>query len=182
MHLMAGARELLRRRQPGRPGADHGHFLAGPLLGGLGGDPALLPGPVDDGAFDGLDGDGDVFQVQRAGRLAGRGTDAAGEFGEVVRRMQVQRGGAPVVAIDEVVEIRDLVVHRTAAMAVGNAAIHAARGLALHIALFQRDDEFAEMTHAIGRGRIGPVLPLDFQKAGDLPHRGLRRPKLRVSD
>ena len=55
MHLMAGARELLRAGEARRPGADHGDALAGLDLGRLRLDPALLPGAVDDRAFDRLD-------------------------------------------------------------------------------------------------------------------------------
>src|SRR5438874_8812414 len=39
---------------------------------------------VGDGAFDGLDGDGVVVDVERAGRLARRRADAAGHLRKVV--------------------------------------------------------------------------------------------------
>src|SRR5581483_6807986 len=100
--------------------------------------PAVLPGTVDDRAFDGFDRDRIVVDVERAGSLARGGADAPGEFGEIVGRMQIARGLFPIALIDEVVEIGNLVVDRTArrarrnrarAMAIGNAAIHAARGL-----------------------------------------------------
>ena len=84
MHLVAGARELLRAGEARRPRADHGDALAGLDLGGLRLDPALLPGAIDDRAFDRLDRDGIVLNVQRARRLARRGADAAGEFREIV--------------------------------------------------------------------------------------------------
>src|SRR4029078_4103202 len=104
----------------------------------LGLQPAIVPGTIHDGAFDGLDGDRVVVDVERAGRLARRRTDAPGEFRKVVCRVQIARGLFPVALVDEVVEVGDLVVdrtarrarrHRTGAMAIGNAAVHAARGL-----------------------------------------------------
>ncbi len=70
MHLMAGARELLRAGEPGGAGADHGDALAGLHRRRLGLDPALLPGAVDDRAFDRLDGDRRVLDVERAGGFA----------------------------------------------------------------------------------------------------------------
>ena len=171
MDLVADTGKLLGSGEPRRTGADDGDALAGHALGGLGIHPALFPGLVGDGAFDGLDGDRHVFQVQRTRRLARRWADPAGEFGEIVGGMQVQRRIPPVAVIDEVVPVRDLVVHRAAAMAIGDAAIHAARRLPADIALLQRDDEFAEMPHAVRSGGIGAVLALDFQKARDLTHR-----------
>src|SRR5690606_15660467 len=111
-----------------RARADDGDLLAGLGLGQLGLDPAGLDGLVGNGLFDRLDGDGGVFQVQRAGFLAGGGADAAGELGEVVGGVEVARSLFPVVVIDEVIPVRDLVVDRAArvAMAERDAAIHAA--------------------------------------------------------
>jgi hypothetical protein len=63
--------------------------LAGLLRRRLRLDPAFFPAAVDDLAFDGFDGDRVVVDVQRAGRLAGRGADAAGEFREIVGGVQV---------------------------------------------------------------------------------------------
>ena len=143
MHVVAGARELLRAGQAGRARADHGDLLAGLVRRRLRLDPAVLEGAVDDRAFDRLDGDRVVVDVERAGRLARRRADAAGEFREIVGRVQVARGLFPVAAIDEVVPVRDLVVDRAAGVTIGNAAIHAARGLLARFLLRQREDEFA---------------------------------------
>src|SRR5260370_37429670 len=91
----------------------------------------------------------------------------AGEFRELVGRMQVDARGLPVAAIDKVVPVRDLVVHRTAVVTIGNAAVHAARRLAAGRFLRQRDDEFAEMANPVGGRRVAPVLTIDLEKAGD---------------
>jgi hypothetical protein len=55
-------------------------------------------------------------------------------------------------------------------MAIGNAAIHAARGLVARLFLRERNDEFVEMLHALGDRRVLAVVPLDFQKTCDLAH------------
>jgi hypothetical protein len=134
---------------------------------------------VDDRAFDGFDGDRVVVDVERAGGFARRGADAPGKFRKVVGRMQVARGFLPVALIDEIVEVGDLVVDRAAgrarlnragAVAIGNAAIHAARGLVARFLLRQGNDEFLEMLHALGHGCVFAVVPFDFQKTGYLAH------------
>ena len=84
VHVVAGARELLRAGQAGRARADHGDLLAGLRGRRLGRDPAFLPAAVDDRAFDRLDGDRRLDQVERAGRLARRRADAAGELGKLL--------------------------------------------------------------------------------------------------
>ena len=179
MHVMAGARELLRAGEAGRPEPITATFLPVFCGGGLRLQPAVLPGAVDDRAFDGLDGDRVVVDVQRAGRLARRRADAAGEFREIVGRVQVARGLFPVALIDEVVPVGDLVVDRAArrarrgragAVAIGDAAVHAARGLVAQLLLAQRNDEFVEMLHAFGDRRVLAVVPLDFEKTCDLAH------------
>src|SRR5246127_4522998 len=114
MYLMAGARELLRAGEARGTRADDGDLLAGLDRGRLRPDPTILPGAVDDRAFDGLDGNRVVVDVERARGLAGRGADAAGEFREIVGRMQVARGLFPIALIDQVVEVGDLVVDRAA--------------------------------------------------------------------
>ena len=169
---MADARELLgagearrarsrRRRRACRSCAP----------GGSGFEPALAPGAVDDRAFDRLDRHRRVLQVERAGGLARRRADAAGEFGEIVGAVQVARRLLPVVAIDQIVPVGDLVVHRTAVVTIGDAAVHAARGLVARRLLAERQDEFAIVADAVGRGRVAPVRPIDFQEAGHLAHR-----------
>jgi hypothetical protein len=65
MHIVAGARELLRAGHAGRTGADHGNRLAGLVRRRLGLE-AVGDGAVGDCAFDRLDGDGVVVDVERA--------------------------------------------------------------------------------------------------------------------
>jgi len=117
--------------------------------------------------------------VERAGSLARRRANPPCEFGEIVGRVQVARGFFPVVLIDQIVEIRNLVVdraarrarrHRAGAVAIGNPAIHAARGLVAGILLAQRDDELTKALHALGDRLIFAIAPLDLQKTCNLAH------------
>src|SRR6185437_7404725 len=179
MHVMAGACELLRAGEARGARADDGDLLVGPVRGDLRLQPAVVPGAIDNGAFDGFDRDRIVVDVERAGGLAWRRTDAPRELGEIVGRMQVARGLFPVALIHEVVEVRDLVVDRTTgrarrdragAVAIGDAAVHATRGLVARLFLRERHDEFVEMLHALGDRRVLPVVALDFQKTCDLTH------------
>src|SRR6476620_4376411 len=139
----------------------------------------VFAGAVDDRAFDGLDGDRVVVDVERAGGLARRRTDAPGELRKIIGRVQVARGLFPVVLIDEVVEVGDLVVdraagrarrHRAGAVAIGDAAIHAARGLVARVLFGQRYDEFLVVLHTLGDRRVLAVVPLDLEKTSDLAH------------
>ncbi len=179
MHVVAGARELLRAGEARGAGADHGDLLAGLLGSYFRLQPAVLPGAVDDGAFDRLDGDRVLVDVERAGGLARRRADAAGELRKIVGGVQVARGFFPVALIDEVVEVGDLVVdraarrarrHRAGAVAIGDAAIHAARGLVARVLLGQRNDEFLVVLHTLGDRRVLAVVPLDLEETSDLAH------------
>ena len=81
---VAGAVELLRRRQAGGAAADYRHPFAGAGFGRRGLDPALLKAPVADFLFNVFNGNRVGVDAQHAGGFAGRRADAAGEFGEVV--------------------------------------------------------------------------------------------------
>ncbi|MNV39150.1 hypothetical protein D3C71_1307200 [compost metagenome] len=172
MNLVAGAAKLLRSRHAGWAGTDDGNLLAGVDRRRLRHDKAQLVSLVGNRLLDGLDGDRRILEVQRAGFLAGCGTDAAGEFREVVGGMEVADRLFPVVVIDQIVPVGDLVVHGTArrTMTVWNAAIHAACRLLLHLGIRHRNGEFAEMADTIRCGLILAHLPVDFQKTCYLAH------------
>ena len=85
---MPGARKLLRAGEARRAGADDGDALAGFARRRLRLDPAFFPRLVDDRVLDRLDADRIVVDAQRAGFLARRRADAAGELGEIVGRVQ----------------------------------------------------------------------------------------------
>src|SRR6185295_1397074 len=105
---------LLRAGHAGRARADHRDLAAGLVHGALRLDPAAFDRAVRDGAFDAFDGDRVVVDVERAGGFAWRRADAAGHLGEVVGGVQVLRSLFPAAGIDQIVPVRDLVVHRTA--------------------------------------------------------------------
>ena len=168
--VMAGAGQLLGTGHARRARADHGNGLAGFLGRNDRLDPAFFPGTVHDLAFDGFDGDRSFLDVQGTARLARGGADAAGEFGEIVGGVQILCRRAPLVAIDQIVPVGNLVIDRAALVTKGNAAIHAARRLLADIGIGQRVDEFAVILKPLLGLVIAPVLPLDFQKACDLTH------------
>ena len=102
-------------------------------IGTCGVDPALVPRPVDDLDLDLLDRHRVGVDAEHARRLARRRAQPAGELGEVVRGVQAVDGVAPVVAVDEVVPVRDQVAERAAVVAERDAAVHAAPGLGLQL-------------------------------------------------
>ncbi len=128
-HGVAGPGELLGGGQTGRSGADDGHGLAGQPVRRLRGDAAVVPGLVDDGDLDVLDGHRVLVDAQDAGRLTGRGAQPPGELREVVGRVQPLDGAAPVLPVGQVVPLGDEVPERAAVVAERDAAVHAAPGL-----------------------------------------------------
>ena len=167
---MPGTRQLLRAGQPGRAGADHRNFFAGFFCGRLRHDPALLPAFVGDGVFDGFDTHRVVVYIERACRLARRRTDAAGEFGKIVGRMQRRQRCAPVLLVDQVVPVGNDVVDRATAHAERRAAVHAARPLYRRLLIGQVPHELAVMLLARLRGFARLLQPLELHEPGDLAH------------
>src|SRR5262249_44772904 len=170
VHVVAGARELLRAGHAGRAGADHGDALAGLHRRWLGLDPALLERLVGDRAFDRLDGDRVVVEVERARGLARGRTHAPRHLGEIVGRVQVARRGLPVARIDEVVPVGDLVVDRAAGVTIRDAAVHAARRLVARLLLGERQHELLPVAHALLDRRIVAVDAIELEESGDLTH------------
>ena len=153
--IVAGARQLLRRRHSGGTRSDDRDALAGLDFRRLGFDPAFLEGMLDDRLLDVLDRDRRLIDAEHARRFARRGTDAAGELGEVVGRVQLTDRVLPTIAIDEIVPVRNDVVDRAAGVAERHAAIHAARGLRLHGLFGERLIDLEVVVDALG---CGPAL------------------------
>ena len=84
--------------------------------------------------------------------------------------MQIARGFFPRVIVDQIIPVGDLVINRAARVAIGNAAIHAARRLAFRGAVTQRDHKFIIVANTISRWRIFAILAVDFEKACDFTH------------
>ncbi len=169
-HVVARARELLGGGESRRAGADDGDLAAGAQRGLLRHDPALVPRAVGDRVLDGLDAHRVVIDVEHARGLARRRADAAGELGEVVRRVQHRGSVLPLVRVHQVVEVRNDVVDRAAAVAERRAAVHAARGLHLGVVDLQADDEFLVVLQARLHGRVALLEALVLHEAGDFSH------------
>jgi hypothetical protein len=80
----------------------------------------------------------------------------------------------PLVTIDEVVPIRNQVIHRTSLVAERNAAIHAARRLVGKFRLRQRLQELRPCLAANVRLVVAAIVPLDLEETGYFAHRLLR--------
>jgi hypothetical protein len=164
------ARQLVRAGEARGTAAHHRDRFPAAPIGQFGFDPAFLEAAVDDRAFDAFDRDRRIDDVERAGGLARGGADAAGKLGEIVGRMKDRERVFPVVLVDEVVPVRDDVVHRTAVVTIGNAAIHAARGLLAQLVLRQRERELLVVRQPFLRVEIGALEPIVFEKTGFLAH------------
>jgi hypothetical protein len=125
---VAHAPELLRRGETCRSGADDGDAKARVGSAGQRHDPALLERLVGDRLLDVADGDGLLDESEHARRLTRRRAQAAGQLGEVVRRVQRERRVPPAARLNESVPLRNDVLNGTAGVALteGDAAIHAA--------------------------------------------------------
>src|SRR5262249_55138966 len=134
---------------------------------------------VGDRALDRLDGHRIVVDVEGARRLAWRWTDAAGDLRKIVGAMQIARGLPPVAAVDQVVPVRDQIVHRTAggragdragAVTLRDPAVHAARRLLAVLLFGERQHEFAPVLDALLNRLVIAVLTIVFEEPGDLAH------------
>ncbi|MDQ0814012.1 hypothetical protein QFZ63_005726 [Streptomyces sp. B3I7] len=123
---VAGPGELLGGGEARRSRADDGDGLAGQALGDLRRDVTGVPRLVDDGDLDVLDGHGRLVDAEDARRLARGRAEPPGELREVVGGVQPLGGGRPVLAVGEVVPLRDQVPQRAAVVAERDAAVHAA--------------------------------------------------------
>ncbi len=109
-----------------------------------------------------------MLSVQDASQGAGQMRPV--NSGKLLVECSVVERRAPLVAIDQIVPVRDQVVDRTALVAERNAAIHAARGLLAHLRPWQRLDEFVPVLATRFGLFVAAVVALDFQKAGGLAH------------
>ena len=128
-HPVSATVQLLRRRQSGRPGADHRDAESGPFARRFGPDEPVFETPVGDFAFDVLDRDRVGVDRQHAGLFARRRADAAGKFREIVGRVQDLECFAPALPEYVAVEVRNLVPQRAGGMAERYPATHAPRRL-----------------------------------------------------
>ena len=157
-HVVAGARELLRGREPRGPGADHRDALAGLGVRNDRREPALFPRAVDDLDLDLLDRDRRLVDAEHACGLARRRAQPTGELGEVVGGVQPLARRVPVVAVHEVVPLGDEVPERAARVAERDPAVHAARALRAHL---------------VGREVLVDLFPVEHAHRDRAPRRQL---------
>jgi len=130
----------------------------------------VLPGAVDDRVLKAANAHRLAVDAQHTRRLARRGTNAARELGEIVRRIQHRERAPPVTPVHKIVEVRDDVVDRAAVVAKRRAAIHAARPLRLGLFVIEADDEFLVVQYTLGDGCIPFFDALVFHEAGGFSH------------
>ena len=172
--------ELLGGGEAGGPGPDDGDTLARAGGGNVRADPPLVEGAIRDDALDRLDRDRVVVQTEGARPLARSGTDAARELGEVVRLVEANGRLLPLAAPDEVVPVRNQVVHGAAGghspdelprVAERGPAVHAARTLPAERRLGNRGVPLIPVPDALLRPAGGSGLAAELEESGRLAHR-----------
>ena len=113
---------------------------------------------------------GGLVDAQHAGRFAGRGTDAPGEFRKVVGGVQLPHRLLPAPAVDQIVPIGNDVGQRAAGVAEGHAAIHAARRLRPQVVFRERLVDLEPVLDAHRGVAALRQLPRVFHEAGDFSH------------
>ena len=126
VNSVAGPRKLLGCSKARRAATDNGNFLSRLFRSDFWFQPPLCPGAVNNGTFNGFDGDRIVIDIQRTRCFARCRTNAAGEFWKIVGGMKVARCFLPAVVVDQIIPVWNLVIDRATIVAIGNAAIHAA--------------------------------------------------------
>ncbi len=169
-NCVAGAIQLLGSRKSGWPRAHDGDSFARARFGELGLDPTFLPRPVDNRFFDQFNCDGRLVDPQDASRLAGRGTNAAGKLRKIICGVQHTNRFFPMIAINEVIPIRNDVGYGASGVAERNAAIHAARGLYAHLLFRKRLVNLEIIVDAFLDRPARRHLARIFLKSCDLTH------------
>ena len=82
---MPGFVQLCCSGKPAGSGADDRNRLSGSLLRRFRLNPTFFKAAIDDGSVNVFDGDGGIINAKNAGAFAGRRTNAAGKFWEIVR-------------------------------------------------------------------------------------------------
>ncbi len=109
-----------------------------------------------------------MFSVQAASHGAGQRRPV--NSGKLLVECRLIDACSPLLPVDQVVPVGDLVVDRAAVVTERNAAIHAARGLAVQRLGRQRLDEFLEGFQPHFGLFVATVVTLDFEETGNLTH------------
>jgi hypothetical protein len=169
---VAGARELLRAREPRGPRADDRDPPTGaqPRRRRARDDPAALPRALGQLFLDVLDGHRRAVEPEHARRLARRRAQPAGELREVVGRVEPPPRRLPLIAPQPIVEVGDRVAERTALHAERHAAVHAATGLLTKLGLGLMTLDLAPVEHAQRDRSAKGVVARPLEEAGGLAH------------
>ena len=110
--------------QSGGTGTDDSDGLSGSLRWPAGSDDPFLKRTIDDRDFDILDGHRIGIDSQDARSFAGCGAKPACKFGEIVRREEPQQRLLPLIAVNEIVPVRNDIPERTTLVAERDTTIH----------------------------------------------------------
>ena len=133
-------------------------------------DPAFGKSALHDIFFDLLNRDWRLIDPQHTRRFARRGTNAAGEFREVVGRVQLPNRIFPMAVINQIVPIGNQVVDGTSGLTKGHAAVHAARALGAKIRFGKIDVDFEPIVDALSDWTTRGELARVFQKSRVFTH------------
>ena len=139
--VVTNTRKLLCSSHACRARTHHSHFFARLVFGQLRSNPTFRPSTVNDGVLDRFDTHRVIVVVQSARSLARCGANASGELRKVIRAVQHIDRRFPIALVNQIVEVRNDVVNRAAAIAKRRAAIHAARALVFSLFVIQTDDK-----------------------------------------
>src|SRR5450759_1548540 len=133
-------------------------------------DPAFVKSALHDIFLDLLDRDRRLIDAQHTRRFAWRWTNPAGEFREIVGRVQLPHRFFPTPVIDEIVPIGNQVVDGTSCLAKGHATVHAAGTLGAKLCFGKIEIDLEPIVDALrnrtSRGKLARV----FQESGVLTH------------
>src|SRR3954469_21809260 len=132
--------------------------------------PPFLESAFDDRHLEVLDRNRIVVDPEHARSLAWRGTEASGEFREVVGRVKTLNRVFPTVAVDEIVPLGNEIAERASLMAERDAAVHAAGALLPHVGFRIEQVHFLPIPDAhVDRTRVR-LAAADLDETGWLTH------------
>ena len=170
--VVTDARKLLCSGHAGRARPHHGHFFARLVFRQLRCDPSFRPSTVNDGVLDRLDAHCVVVVVQGASSFAWCRANASGELRKVIRAVQHIDRRFPISLVNQVIEVRNDVVDRAAAITKRRAAIHATRALVFGLFVIQNNNKLFVIFQTLGDRLIALFDALKLHESGNFSHDG----------